>query len=92
MMRLKVFDMPGCWEWRISPGCNSMLFGDCPECGDITSAVMDSDFVGMTEMSCQRINDVARRELDGCGWRCQISVDVPKRKAYFVREVCTREM
>ncbi len=67
-----------------------MLFGDCPECGDLLSAVIPSgDFVGMIEMSCQRINDVDRRELDGCGWKCPIYVDASKRKVYFVREVCS---
>lgn len=81
-----------CWEWHIYPACREwMLFGVCPECGDITSAVMPSgDFVGMTEMSCQRVNDVARSVPDGCGWKCQIYVDVPNRKVFYVREVCSR--
>lgn len=90
-MRLKIFDRPGCWEWHIDPVCSSLLFGSCPDCGDITSAIIPSvDYVGMAEMSCQRVNDVARRELDGCGWKCQVFLDVPKRKAYYVREVCSR--
>ncbi|GAI61484.1 unnamed protein product [marine sediment metagenome] len=78
-----------CWEWHIDPQCNEwMLFGDCPECGDITSAVMPSgDFVGMVTMSCQRVNDVAKSVPDGCGWLCQVYVDVPKRKVFS--EVCS---
>jgi hypothetical protein len=85
-------DYKGCWRWHIDPECGQwMLLGDCPECGDLASAIMPSgDFVGMTEMSCQRVNDVRKGVPDGCGWKCQISADVPKRKVYFVREVCSR--
>ncbi len=80
-----------CWEWHLYSNSGGMLFGDCPECGDILSAVIPpGGFVGMTEMGCQRINDVDGSVPDGCGWKCQIYVDVPKRKVYFVREVCSR--
>lgn len=80
-----------CWRWHIDAGCCEWaLFGDCPECGALASATMPSgDFVGITEMSCQRVNDVAGRQPDGCGWKCEVYVDVPKRKVYYVREVCS---
>lgn len=88
-----------CWEWHIDPECDEfLLFGVCPDCGNITSAVIPGhgtsrgDFVGSIEMSCQKVNDVAKSVPDGCGWRCQVYVDVPKRKAYYMREVCSREI
>ncbi len=52
--------------------------------------------MGMAEMSCRRVNDVGDvvhpfgRVPDGCGWKSQVFVDVPNRKAYFVWEVCSR--
>ncbi|MBA7576648.1 hypothetical protein ES708_18489 [subsurface metagenome] len=81
-----------CWEWHID-ACGSMLFGDCPECGDIISAVLPSgDFVGLTEVSCQRINEVDGSVPDGCGWRCQVYVDVPQRKVSMMWEICSSVM
>ncbi|MBA7534255.1 hypothetical protein ES705_26501 [subsurface metagenome] len=80
-----------CWEWHLYPNCGGLLFGNCPDCGDLLSAVIPSDaFVGIAEMSCQRVNEVDGSVPDGCGWKCQVYIDVPKRKVYYVREVCSR--